>query len=166
MLNKKILLELEEYMAVNQSLDFTLQIDEITLYSEKSIMEDLQNTEFEEFLQHHKKPSFKEILFSFIDENGASDAEIYKKAWIDRKHFSKIRSNPDYRPKKKTVLALAFALELDEQDTDILLNAAGYSLSGSETFDLVILFCLEKRIYNIAEVNEALEHIGLNPLIC
>jgi hypothetical protein len=63
------------------------------------------------------------------------------------------------------VIALALALELNEEETDQLLRSAGFSLSNSDTFDLVILFCLEKRIYDLDEVNQALEYLHLKPLI-
>jgi len=104
-------------------------------------------------------------LFSFIDKKGVSDPDIYKKAGIDRRHFSKIRSNPDYRPGKNTVIALALALELNKKETDKLLSSAGYSLSDSDTFDLVIQFCVEKKIYDIHDVNQALDYFSLKPLI-
>ncbi len=76
----------------------------------------------------------------------------------------KIRSNPDYRIGKNTAIALAIALELNEKETDNLLGSAGYSLSDSETFDLVIKFCLEKKIYNSDDVNQALVYFSLKPL--
>ena len=104
-------------------------------------------------------------MFSLIDKKGASDPDIYKKAGIDRRHFSKIRSNPDYRPVKNTVIALALALELNKKETDKFLSSAGYSLSDSDTFDLVIQFCVEKKIYDIHDVNQALDYFSLKPLI-
>ncbi len=100
----------------------------------------------------------------YIDIKATSDADIYKKAGIDRRHFQKIRSNSDYRPGRNTVIALAMALELDKKETDKLLGSAGYSLSESETFDLVIQFCLEKKIYNMDDVNQALDYFSLKPL--
>ena len=72
--------------------------------------------------------------------------------------FSKIRSNPDYRPSKNTTIALALALQLDTDDTEELLSAAGYSLSDSNVFDLVIQYCLEHHIHDIYSVNVALDH--------
>ena len=93
-----------------------------------------------------------------------SDAEVYKKAGLDRRHFSKIRSNPNYHPGKNTVIALAIALELNKKETGRLLTVAGYSLSESDTFDLVIQFCLEKKIYDLDTINQALEYFSLKPL--
>jgi len=159
MLDPKVLLELSSYI-LNHSVE-----EEILLYSESSVSESFQNVHLVKFIRDNKKPSFREILFELIDRTGVSDASIYKKAWIDRKHFSKIRSNNEYRPKKSTVMALVLALELSEEDAERLLNAAGYSLSGSEVFDLVLQFCLERKIYKIEDVNEALMYVGLKPLI-
>lgn len=96
--------------------------------------------------------------------NGASDTEIYKRAGMDRKHFSKIRSNSSYRPGKTTIIALALALQLNKKETDKLLSSAGYLLSNSDTGDLVIQFCLEKKIYDIDQVNQALDYLSLKPL--
>ena len=93
-----------------------------------------------------------------------SDPVIYNRAGIDRRHFSKIRSNSNCRPGKNTAIALAIALELNQKETMNLLSAAGYSLSESDTFDLVIQFCLMKKIYNIHSVNQALDYFGLKPL--
>ncbi|MUV36467.1 hypothetical protein JNUCC1_00269 [Lentibacillus sp. JNUCC-1] len=87
------------------------------------------------------------MLFQYIDEKGESDSAIYQRAGIDHRHFSKIRSNVDYHPKKNTVIALALALELDQAEAEELLEAAGYALSGNNTGDLVIQFCLEQKIY-------------------
>ena len=104
-------------------------------------------------------------MFRYIDKKGASDSDIYKRAGIDRRHFSKIRSNPEYKPGKNTVIALALALELTKKELDKLLGSAGYSLSDSDTFDLVIQFCLEKKIYNFYDINQALDYFSLNPLL-
>ena len=120
--------------------------------------------ELEEFIETNRKPTFPQVLFGFIDQTSASDIEIYKRAGIDRRHFSKIRSSSNYRPNKNTAVAFALALKLDQNDTDSLLRAAGYSLSENETFDLVIRFCLKKKIYNIDSVNQALDYFSLKPL--
>lgn len=92
------------------------------------------------------------------------DIEIYKRASIDRRYFSKILSNSNYRPNKNTTVAFSLALKLDQKDANSLLRTAGYSLLENETFDLVIHFCLEKEIYNIDSINQALNYFSLNPL--
>lgn len=166
MLGKGILKELEKYVESHLDVVFNLKMDSNITEDMEShpILESVPEWDLENFIKTNRKPIFRDVLFRFIDEKGAIDSAIYKKALIDRRHFSKIRSNPDYRIGRNTAIALAFALELDEEETDELLSAAGYSLSGSDTFDLIIQFCLERKIYDIDDVNQALDYFSLKPL--
>lgn len=99
---------------------------------------------------------FSETLLKLIDRTGQKDSEVYKRANVDRKLFSKIRNNPDYRPSKPTALAFAIALELNLDDTRDLISRAGFALSHSSKFDIIVEYFIECRNYNVFEINEAL----------
>ena len=99
---------------------------------------------------------FSETLLKLIDRTGKKDSEIYKKANVDRKLFSKIRNNMDYKPSKTTALAFAFALELDIDETKDFIGRAGFALSHSSKFDVIVEYFLVNRNYNVFELNEVL----------
>ena len=99
---------------------------------------------------------FAETLFKHIDASGKKDSEIYKRANLSRQHFSKIRNNPHYKPTKQTAIALALALELDLAQTRDLIGRAGYALTNSSKFDLIIRYFIEQRNFNVVQINLAL----------
>lgn len=110
------------------------------------------------------KDTFATYLFRLIHLKGKEESEVYKKANIDRRLFSKIRTNKDYTPSKATILALIFALELDIAEAEDLLERAGYCLSRSKKGDVIIQFFIQNHMYDLFTVQEALSHYGMKML--
>lgn len=104
----------------------------------------------------HLDAGFSDTLLAMIDERGLKDAQVYKRANLSRQHFSKIRSNPLYRPTKQTVLALAVALELTLDETQLLLQRAGFALSHADRRDVIVEFFIREGVYDVFQINEAL----------
>ena len=164
MLSKKFLLDLEQYVKSNLSLTKLKVYDYASCKSISEPCVSQENLNLDDFVKKNKQPTFTELLFQYIDQSGQSDSDVYKKAGLDRRLFSKIRSNSHYRPSKNTAIALSLALNLSEKDVAKLIGAAGYILSDSDTADLVIKYCIEQRVYDIYSVNLALDYFSLKPI--
>ena len=125
-------------------------------------MAEISMSEVQLYMLENMDASFNELLFMLIDRTGQKDSDVYKRARIDRRLFSKIRSSKKYVPCKKTVVALCLALELSREDADALLSSAGYSLSRSEEYDLAIAFCISRQVFDFNDINEMLYELGFD----
>ena len=106
------------------------------------------------FINDNKdEDTFQTKLFKLIDSRNMKDSDVYNKVDIDRRLFSKIRSNKDYHPSKETIILFGLALELNEFEIEDLLKSASYSLPMNTTYDLIIRFCFKEHIYNVQQVN-------------
>ena len=111
----------------------------------------------DEFIKEQQDESkFQKLLFKYIDSKNLKDSDVYNKAGIDRRLFSKIRNDQDYHPSKETIILLSLSLELNEDEMLSLLNSASYSLPKNNINDLIIRFCFINKIYDINKVNELL----------
>ena len=104
--------------------------------------------------------TFSQRLLRMIDERGMTDSEAYTKAYVDRRHFSKIRKDVNYVPNKKTVLAFTIALELSLDEAKDLLGSAGFALSRSSKTDIIVAYFLQNKIYDMFEINDVLDAYG------
>ena len=115
------------------------------------------NPSLENYIKENKEDSkFQKLLFKYIDERNLKDSDVYNKVNIDRRLFSKIRNDSNYHPSKETVILLAIALEINEDELLDLLNSAEYSLPNNDIFNLIIKFCFQEKIYNVNTLNEFL----------
>lgn len=106
------------------------------------------------------KKTFCDYLLDYISERGMSEVDVYKKARLDRRIFSKIRNAENYMPSKRTVLAIALAMELNIDEAQELLHKGGFALSPADKKDVVMSYFFENRIYDLFTINEVLDHYG------
>ncbi|MDO5649981.1 MAG: macro domain-containing protein [Gallicola sp.] len=151
--SQKLMGEIEAYIDQNYVDENHIRRDEY----EESLSEiyAFPTHTIDEVLTNLDEP-FNRTLFRLIDKKGLDDVDVYKKANLDRKLFSKIRSSETYTPSKRTILALAIALKLSLDETDTLLSKAGYALSHSHKFDVIVEYFIENQIFDIFQINEVL----------
>ena len=171
-------IKLKEYLQENLSINNKILLDEETTINGETLYDESfcqlkyydaeaktnTNTINNYINKELDKNNFQTKLFQLIDTSGKTDAEIYNKAYIDRRLFSKIRNDINYHPSKNTVISLGLALNLNITDFEELLNSASYSLPKNNYFDLIIRFCINEKIYNIIDVNQYLNQYNCNTL--
>lgn len=157
--------EIENILSNSSQKKFDIQ--EIECEDELEIPLFLRSRNLDKKIDSQLESSFSEELMHIIENRNLKPADVYRKASIDRKLFSKIKNNIDYKPSKITAIAFALALELELNETISFIGKAGYTLTHSSKFDIIIEYCIENKIYNIMEVNDILfsfeeELIGTN----
>lgn len=138
-------------------------------YIDSNLMQEKNNVFYGEFIcakkcsnikdfidENEQSNNFQTMLFKLIDNKNLKDSDVYNKVHLDRRLFSKIRSDKNYHPSKETVILLAIALELTEKELDELLDSASYSLPKNNKYDLIIRFCFINKIFKLADINELL----------
>ncbi len=125
-----------------------------SMFSTMSVNRNIDN------LMNQLEETFSQRLLRMIDERGMTDSEAYSKAYVDRRHFSKIRKDVNYVPNKKTVLAFTIALELSLDEAKDLLASAGFALSRSSKTDIIVAYFLQNKIYDMFEINDILDAYG------
>ncbi len=149
LLNKYIKDNLSETKFFKQKMSFRECACGNALYDEEISVD--------EYINNNKEESkFQKLLFKYIDERNLKDSDVYNKVNIDRRLFSKIRSDENYHPSKETIILLSLALKLNEDEMVDLLESASYSLPKNNVFDLIIRFCFINEIYELSDVNELL----------
>ena len=149
---------------LDKYLDEYLKIERHSLFRSAKMcmpLEDYEcvgsSTDINNYITNNKEEdTFQTKLFKLIDDRDLKDSDVYNKAYIDRRLFSKIRNDKNYHPSKETIILLGLSLEIGESEIEELLESASYSLPMNTTFDLIIRFCFKEGIYDINTVNEFL----------
>ena len=142
-------------------LDEAFELDEVDFAKHIEVpvqAKSCKSSNLDDFINNTQDTNkFQKLLFNYIDSKELIDSDVYNKVHIDRRLFSKIRSDSDYHPSKETVILLGLALELNEVEIEELLNSASYSLPKNNVYDLIIRFCFIEGIYDLTEVNNLLD---------
>ena len=141
---------------VNKTSFFGKALGNSKVYSDESF-ECCEASSISSFIDSNKNENkFQKLLFKYIDDRCLKDSDVYNKIHMDRRLFSKIRSDEDYHPSKDTVILLGLSLNLNIDEVIQLLDSASYSLPKNNYYDLIIRFCFMEGIYNIKDVNDLL----------
>ena len=162
-MKEKLKLYIENNLVIEETL-----FESVSLCSEYDYFEDVpvrttykrcKNSNINDYINENKNKysDFQTLLFKFIDEKNLKDSDVYNKVHIDRRLFSKIRSDSNYHPSKETIILLGLSLELNEDEIDKLLESASYSLPKNNHYDLIIRFCFINKIYKLTDVNYLLD---------
>lgn len=160
-LKEKIDVEENSNIEIDESVIDSFDVDSMQKTKITSTMSSTLATNRNiENLMGQLEETFSQRLLRLIDERGMTDSEAYNKAYVDRRHFSKIRKDVNYSPNKKTVLAFTIALELSIDEAKDLLSCAGYAFSRSSKTDIIVAYFLQNKIYDMFEINEILDAYG------
>lgn len=153
--------EKQEYSQIEESIPKEFDISTMKKTKiKKEMSSDMPVNRNIDDLMKQMEETFSQRLLRMIDERGMTDAEAYTKAYVDRRHFSKIRKDVNYVPNKKTVLAFTIALELSLDEAKDLLASAGFALSRSSKTDIIVAYFLQNKIYDMFEINDVLDAYG------
>jgi len=146
-----------KFKCLNIKETYNEEFENISTCYEMAKLSKSNRSNINDFINEHEKYNdFKTLLFKLIDNKNLKDSDVYNKVHIDRRLFSKIRSDKNYHPSKETIILLAIALELTETELDELLESASYSLPKNNKYDLIIRFCFINKIFKLTNINELL----------
>ena len=153
--NKKGLFSKIKYIYMEDC--FEVDLENIEPSYEIQRLSKRESLNIKDFIDKHDQYNdFQTMLFKLIDDRNLKDSDVYNKVHMDRRLFSKIRSDKNYHPSKETIILLAIALELSESELDELLDSASYSLPKNNKYDLIIRFCFINKIFKLVDINELL----------
>lgn len=156
-IKKELDLYLNEYLEPKKRSFKGAALGAFSIAKERGYYDLEEESDISSYIKENKEDdTFQTKLFKLIDDRELKDSDVYNRVNIDRRLFSKIRSNKDYHPSKETVILFGLALELSEYEIEDLLKSASYSLPMNTKFDLIVRFCFKKKIYDISKVNELL----------